>query len=214
MGFVSSAALAIALFFEVLGKRPNIVIYMTEDMSPRTGFFGDEVASTPNLDAFAKRGVTLTNVFSVYAVCAPSRSSFTTGRYPFSYGAHNMRSDSFATAVNGTPYLTVPTPDIKAFPELLRQSGYWSFSGPKCDLQFSDYICTSAPQSIWSSIGLDDKSFWRKMSEGDARPFMGQLGDQTTHESKIFPHSLVPDVVNRTEMIERVLCRTSIWTLK
>jgi len=39
---------------------------------------------------------------------------------------------------------------------------------------------------------------------GDARPFMGQLGDQTTHESKIFPNSPVPDVLNRTEMISRV----------
>jgi arylsulfatase A-like enzyme len=184
--------------------RPNIIVYMTEDMSPRTGFFGDEVASTPHLDKFAKSAVTLTNVFSVYAVCAPSRSSFTTGRYPFSYGAHNMRSDSFGGR-NGSHYLTVPMPDIKAFPEKLRQHGYWTYSGNKCDMQFSHFGCKTAPQSIWSKHGGDDLAFWRQQAKGDKRPFMGQLGDQTTHESKIFNGGLkVPQVLNRSEMIERV----------
>ncbi len=195
------------MFLELaFATQPNILIYMTEDMSPRTGFFGDKVAHTPNLDNFAKSAVTFTNLFSVYAVCAPSRSSFTTGRYPFSYGAHNMRSDSFVNMPNGSAYLTVPTPDITAFPEILRQHGYWTFSGPKCDMQFSDYNCNTAPLSIWSKITAnDDYAFWRLRPKGDTRPFMGQLGDQTTHESKIFPNSQVPDVLNRSNIVKKVV---------
>ena len=155
-------ALFLTKMLALATTQPNILVYMTEDMSPRTGFFGDEVAHTPNLDKFAKSAVTFTNVFSVYAVCAPSRSSFTTGRYPFSFGAHNMRSDYFATMPNGSAYLTVPSPDIKAFPEILREHGYWTYSGPKCDMQFSDYNCNTAPLSIWSKITADDdKAFWR-----------------------------------------------------
>lgn len=188
-------------------ERPNIVIYMTEDLSPRTGFAGDDVASTPNLDAFAKRAVHLSNVFSVYAVCSPSRSSFTTMRYPFTYGAHNHRTSAFpGHYLNGTRarYLTVPAPGIKAFPEILRRNGYWTFSGPKCDMQFSEYYCSTAPQSIWSATGTDKEAFWRRKARGDTRPFMGQLGDFTTHESQIFPNSNQPDVLNRLQMVKRV----------
>ncbi len=56
-------------------SRPNILLLMAEDMSPRVGAFGDRVAVTPNLDALAAEGVRYTNTFTTAGVCAPSRAT-------------------------------------------------------------------------------------------------------------------------------------------
>jgi arylsulfatase A-like enzyme len=187
---------------EAQAEKPNIFIFMTEDMSPRTGFAGDDVAVTPRLDAFAKQGVSFTNVYSVYGVCGPSRSSFVTGRYPFSYGGHNMRPGYFQNMPGGAPYLTVPAPDVKGYPELLRRDGgYYTFANSKCDYQFSENGCSTAPASIWNQVNVNN---WRARPEGDARPFMGAVNDVATHESSIFPSSTYPDVLNRTALMEAV----------
>ena len=55
--------------------RPNIVLVLFEDMSPRVGAFGDELAVTPNFDKIAAEGVRYTNVFTTSGVCAPSRAA-------------------------------------------------------------------------------------------------------------------------------------------
>jgi len=48
-------------------------------------------------------------------------------------------------------------------------------------------------------------AFWRKKPRGDTRPFVGHLGDGTTHESQIFPNAKHPDVVNKSEVAKRVI---------
>ena len=56
----------------LLPERPNIVLIVAEDLSPRIGAFGDGVAQTPNIDALAQQGVKYTQVFSASGVCAPN----------------------------------------------------------------------------------------------------------------------------------------------
>jgi len=63
-----------------IATRPNIVLVLFEDMSPRVGSFGDRIAHTPNLDRIAAEGVRYTNVFTTSGVCAPSRAALMTGR--------------------------------------------------------------------------------------------------------------------------------------
>ncbi len=164
--------------------RPNILVVMTEDMSPFLGCYGDEAAVTPTIDRFAEEGVRYTNVYATMGVCAPSRCSFITGMYQQSIGGQHMRTNDPNVGYN---YRTVPAPEVKAFPELLRAAGYYTFTAEKLDYQFSAFGIGSGPFTIWdnqtSSYNMNNPN-WRNNTQG--QPFFGLLNPQETHESKLF----------------------------
>ncbi len=97
-------------------QQPNIIFLVSEDNSPLLGCYGDELVTTPNLDAFAERGVKFTNAFSNAPVCAPSRSTIISGMYATSMGTQHMRSE------NSTPDF------IKFFPYYLNQDSVWDIT--------------------------------------------------------------------------------------
>ena len=72
-------------------ERPNILWIIAEDMGPELGCYGHPEVWTPELDNLAARGVRYTQAFTVTPVCSTSRSSFMTGMYAHSIGAHNHR---------------------------------------------------------------------------------------------------------------------------
>ena len=74
--------------------RPNILLLMAEDMSPRVRAFGDRVAVTPNLDALAQQGVRYTQTFTTAGVCAPSRAALILGMHQIATGTQHMRASS------------------------------------------------------------------------------------------------------------------------
>ena len=94
---------------------PNILLLVAEDLSPRIGAWGDEVASTPNIDALARQSVRYTQAFTAAGVCAPSRAALIMGQHQISFGAQHMRT---STGPLGE-YYAQPDPELKAFPELL-----------------------------------------------------------------------------------------------
>lgn len=106
--------------------RPNILMIVAEDMSPRVGVYGDSLAKTPSIDRLASEGVMYTNMHTISGVCAPSRSSLVTGVYATSMGTHQMRTSQGRLSETITGYEAVPPPEVKAFPELLRAGGYLS----------------------------------------------------------------------------------------
>lgn len=155
--------------------RPNILWIMTEDINPRLGCYGDTVAITPTIDSMAEDGVMFTNAYSTAGVCAPSRAAFITGLYQQSFGAQNH------TAAGGG-YKSTPDEDVKAFPELLRAGGYYTFTCSKLDYQYSSLLCDSGPFTIWDN---DDAALelWEGNLEG--KPFFGYINILDTHESQI-----------------------------
>src|SRR5699024_4594603 len=95
-------------------QQPNILWIVSEDNSPFIGAYGDEFATTPNIDRFASEGVLYENAFSTAPVCAPSRSTLIAGMYPTSIGTEHMRS-------------TYPIPSgFHFFPHYLRAAGYYT----------------------------------------------------------------------------------------
>ena len=50
---------------------PNILWVTSEDNGPHLGCYGDDYATTPNLDALAKKGMIYTRALSNAPVCAP-----------------------------------------------------------------------------------------------------------------------------------------------
>jgi hypothetical protein len=54
--------------------RPNILWITAEDMSPALGCYGDDYATTPNIDRLATESVRYTHAFATAPVCSPVRS--------------------------------------------------------------------------------------------------------------------------------------------
>lgn len=163
--------------------RPNIVLIVAEDLSPRIGAYGDEVARTPRLDQLAREGVRFTHAFTTAPVCAPSRAALITGVYAQAIGAQHMRTSRAWDAPDRThsfKYLAVPPPQLKAFPERLRRAGYFTANHLKTDYQFGE------PFTIWDEMDADESAWflWRAAPPG--QPFFVMINPDVTHESRIW----------------------------
>ncbi len=158
--------------------QPNILVLMAEDMSDRVGAFGDAVAVTPHLDQLAKEGVRYPNTFTTAGVCAPSRAAHITGMHQISWGGQHMRTSTRPAGA----YKAVPPAELKAYPELLRAAGYYTYTNHKLDYQFSGPIYGSGPFTIWSDEGGD--THWRNRQPGQS--FYGLVNFDVTHESGVF----------------------------
>ncbi|MFL2870473.1 MAG: sulfatase-like hydrolase/transferase [Pirellulaceae bacterium] len=74
------------------GKRPNIILIMSDDMGySDIGCYGGEI-KTPNLDGLAAGGIRFTQFYNT-ARCCPTRASLLTGLYPHQAGVGHMMND-------------------------------------------------------------------------------------------------------------------------
>jgi N-sulfoglucosamine sulfohydrolase len=105
--------------------KPNIVWIVCEDMNPILGCYGDKVAKTPNIDKLAETGVVYQYSYANAPICAPARSCLITGVYPTSLGTQHLRQEQ-----------TIPR-WMKAFPQYLSESGYFTSNQNKTDFNFS-----------------------------------------------------------------------------
>jgi arylsulfatase A-like enzyme len=168
-------------------SRPNLLLVVAEDLSPRLGAYGDAVARTPSLDRLAAEGVRYTHAFTSAGVCAPSRAAIVMGVSQNRFGAGHMR-------VLQGGYTATPPPDWKAFPELLRRAGYYTVNSGKTDYQMSTRFGGNrgGPATIWDRDGgigegllSDDFALWRGRAPG--QPFFAYLTLGVTHESQAWP---------------------------
>ncbi|RIV23962.1 DUF229 domain-containing protein [Fibrisoma montanum] len=166
-------------------ERPNILWISCEDMSPRLGCYGDTTIPTPNIDRLAREGIRFSNAFCTAGVCAPSRNAIITGMYQTSTGGHNMRTlyDTYP-AKTGLPkeYSVVMAPDVKAFPEFLRATGYYTSNNVKTDYQFE------APPTVWDEVST--KAHWKNRPEN--QPFFSIFNNTVTHESQVWQRKDLP----------------------
>lgn len=96
--------------------KPNVVIFLADDLGyGDLGCFGHGQIRTPNLDAFAKQGVKLTQCYIGGVVCSPSRSSLLTGRHPYRAGIYDWIPD-------GSP-MHLRASEI-TLPKLFKAAGY------------------------------------------------------------------------------------------
>lgn len=62
-------------------SRPNIILFVTDDLSPDMGCYGNDTIKTPHLDALASDGVRFSHAFCTTASCSASRSVILTGTH-------------------------------------------------------------------------------------------------------------------------------------
>ncbi len=97
-------------------KQPNVVIFLADDLGyGDLACYGHPRIQTPNLDAFAKQGVRLTQCYSASAVCSPSRSAILTGRTPHRNGVYTWIAQGSEVHLR-TSEITLP--------KLLKDAGY------------------------------------------------------------------------------------------
>ncbi|MGM8361976.1 arylsulfatase [Flavobacterium sp. ARAG 55.4] len=68
-------------------KKPNVILILTDDQGiGDLGCEGNPWLKTPNIDAFYKESIRMTD-FHVSPMCTPTRAAIMTGRYPINNGA-------------------------------------------------------------------------------------------------------------------------------
>ena len=171
-------------------KKPNIVWVSFEDCLPLFGCYGDNVATTPNVDKLASEGCIYPNAFSSAPICAPARAGVITGMYPTSIGAHNMRISQprLDGAVRPNHY-DAPTPHfVKCLGEYFRREGYYCSNNAKTDYQFT------APFAAWDDCS--EGAHWRDRPD-PTMPFFAVFNPEYTHESGMWE-----DMRSRPVMVE------------
>ena len=102
--------------------QPNFLFIITDQhRADHTGFGGNAVLRTPNLDAIAKRGTVFDRAFVSNPICMPNRATIHTGRMPSAHG----------TRVNGISLDW----NVETFVRRLRETGYRTTHIGKSHLQ-------------------------------------------------------------------------------
>lgn len=148
-------------------EKPNILWIVSEDNSASyLGCYGNEQATTPNLDQLASEGILYENAYSSAPVCAPTRSTMITGVYSNSMGTQHMRS-------------TYPIPDfIRFYPYYLHQAGYYCTNRAKTDYNTANK--ESWPQ-VWDKSSHE--ATYKNRVPGQS--FFAVINLVVTHESQI-----------------------------
>lgn len=127
-----------------MGKKPNIVLVMVDDMGySDIGCFGGAI-DTPNIDALGKNGIRFTQFYNT-ARCCPARASLLTGQYPHPAGMGWMTAADL-----GTPgYRGELNPETPTIPECLRRAGYATFMTGKWHVTHNKHLAPDSPKDSW-----------------------------------------------------------------
>ncbi len=144
--------------------RPNVLWLFAEDTSPWMGCYGHAInaGATPNIDSLAERGVRFSRAFVPAPVCSACRSALMGGKNQIRFNAHEHRSS------RGPAKLYLPR-GMKLLPQLVKESGYFTFNLGKSDYNF-----------VWdeqATYSLQKKSRdsvpWETLKQN--QPFFGQI---------------------------------------
>jgi len=105
-------------------KRPNIIVFITDDQDKHSiGAYGGN-SLTPNLDRMAREGMVFHRAYVSSTVCTPSRYSFLTGRYAGRSYCERYR-DEYPPGQQGFPSFNVELEsDNMNVGAVLQKSGY------------------------------------------------------------------------------------------
>ncbi len=152
-------------------EKPNILWIVSEDNSAYfTHCYGNDIATTPNIDRLAEQGFLYTHAYCNSPVCAPARNSILTGAYAASNGNEPMRSNYATSAEVGT------------YAQYLREAGYYCTNNSKTDYNSA----TINPSKIWDESS--NKATYKNRPAG--KPFFAVFNLMTSHESCL--HQSIP----------------------
>lgn len=152
-------------------EQPNILWITSEDNSPLLGCYGDDFATTPNLDRLASEGFLYTNAYANTPVCAPMRNTIITGVYSCSNGNEQMRS-RYAKSES-----------VGYYTSYLMNQGYYCTNRSKTDYNISSVNL----DEMWDECG--PQAHYENRT--DDQPFFAVFNLTISHESSI--HRSIPN---------------------
>lgn len=160
----------------------NILWIVADDLGADLGCFGNDLIHTPNLDKLASESVLYKKLFTVTAVCSPSRSGFITGMYPVTIGVQQHR----------TRFKKELPDSIKPITEYFKNAGYFVSNGDgnksnakgKMDYNFKANFNNLYQGTHWSQRDEKQKFFSQAQIFYPHRPF---------HKDSL--HPVDPDLV-------------------
>ena len=102
-------------------KRPNVLFLVSEDNSIHYLKLYGYGASTPNIEALAKSGLTFNHAFSNSPVCSVARSTLATAMLAPRGGFQYHRKSAMATLPSG----------YRPWSAMLRKAGYYATNNAK-----------------------------------------------------------------------------------
>jgi len=153
-------------------KRPNIILFITDDKDKHSiGAYGGNVL-TPNLDRMARDGMVFHHAHVSSTVCTPSRYSFLTGRYAGRSYSRRYEEEC-PPGKQGFPCFNMELEeDNMNVGAILRQAGYVTgyvgkfHIGPDvkrpevCENLGLRYVSTDAPPSPASTAAFQHNERW------------------------------------------------------
>ncbi len=103
--------------------RPNILVFVADDMGWNDIGYRNPEILTPNLDGLAEAGVRLES-FYVFPTCSPTRAAFMTGRCPSRYGIEGPFAGQGSVELKPQGQEQALPRDVVTLPARLRDIGY------------------------------------------------------------------------------------------
>ncbi|MFI3317350.1 MAG: sulfatase [Rikenellaceae bacterium] len=149
--------------------QPNIIWFLTEDLSPHfLALFNDgQGCQMPNVERLASEGLIYPNAYSNAPVSSAARTTLITGCYAPSFAGSFHRH----IEINALPE------GLHMFPTYLRGAGYYTINAKK-----TDYNVELDP-AAWDNINAQLDT-WRTRAD-KSQPFFMQRSVQSTHESRL-----------------------------
>ena len=158
----------------VQAQKPNVLFVISDDLNYAVSGLGHPECKTPNLDHFAKSGVSFTEAYCQFPFCGPSRASIMTGQYPTVNGVMS----------NGGKV----DPERITLPRYFANHGYWSARVSKI------YHMGIPVDIVQGTSGRDHAASWEEAHNIRAMETMtpGKLANYTQPEAgKHYPNERV-----------------------
>ncbi|MDZ8117878.1 sulfatase family protein [Pontiella agarivorans] len=121
---VLMVVMACAAVSGMAAKKPNVVVFYTDDQKMDSFGFIRGKAHTPNIDRLAETGAYFSNAYASSSVCSPSRYSALTGQYASRCNSDEFHRSTSAEGVTKVLWNMSIGDDQWTFPKVMQQAGY------------------------------------------------------------------------------------------
>lgn len=159
--------------------KPNILVFIADDLGMDLGCYGNRAIKTPNIDQLAAQGVRFEKAYGISPQSSPSRSGMLSGCF-----AHTIGTEDLHTGINDTTRLV---------PSYLKEKGYFTglilkgHFGPNGMNQFdwhdpaAKYYSYSGNPKAWEdSVAINFSQF---IEQSGNRPFFMWTGFIDPHRA-------------------------------
>lgn len=142
-------------------NKPNVLIFLIDDLRVDLGTYDSEHVISPNIDKLASQGIRFDQAYAQQAICGPSRVSLLTGLRPETLGLYTIDKKG---------QLRANHPDVVSMPQLFKENGYKTISIGKV------YHASIDDQDSWTTQIKKLPNFY-SVPENEKTRFAYEAGD-------------------------------------